>query len=189
MKKLISVLFVLLIIFSASACEKDSSNIDLMSILKNEQKFIAENGEEVYLKDYKYAEEYYATPSRYALVDFDGDGINELVVDISLNGGIYLVFHNDGSNIYGFQFFSKELQNIKVDGSFSQSGAAVSNYYTRITFDGDDYEITNVAVCDEYISKYEIDGKECSIEEIDEYIENWQQKEDVNWIEYEKRGL
>lgn len=183
MKKLISVLFVLLIIFSASACEKDTSNTDLMSILKNEQQIITENGEKVYLKDYKIAEEYYATPSKYTSVDFDGDGPDELVVDISLNGAIYLVFHNDGSNIYGFQFFSKELQSIKIDGSFSQSGAAVSNYYTRMTFDGDDYEITNVAVCDEYISKYEINGKECSIEEIDEYIENWQQKEDAEWIE------
>lgn len=183
MKKLISVLLVLLIIFSVSACEKDVSNTDLMSILKNEQQFITENGEKVYLKDYKYAEDYYATPSGYASVDFDSDGIDELVVDVSLNGGIYLVFHNDGSNIYGFQFFAREMQNIKVDGSFRQSGGALSNYYTRITFDGDDYEIINVAVCDEYISKYEFDGKECSREEINEYIENWQQKEDVKWIE------
>ncbi len=183
MKKLISVLLILIIIFSVSACEKNTSNTDLMLILENEQLFITEDGEEVFLKDYQYAEEYYTTPSKYTPVDFDGDGIDELVVDISVNGGIYLVFHSNGSKVYGFLFSARELQCLKTDGSFMQSGGAIAICYCRMTFSEDTYEITETAVSDEYTGKLEIDGKKCSVKEINEYAKNWQLKENAEWIE------
>lgn len=183
MKKLISILLVLITIFSVSACGKDTSNTDLMLILENKQQFTTEDGEEVYLKDYKYGEEYYATPNKYTSVDFDGDGVNELVVDISVNGGIYLVFHSDSAKTYGFLFYARELQCIKTDGSFMQSGGATVVCYCSMTFSGDTYEITETAVSDDYTGKLEIDGKECSVEEITAYAKNWQLKEDAEWIE------
>ena len=183
MKKLISVLLILIIIFSVSACEKNTSNTDLMLILENKQQFITEAGEKVYIKDYKYGEEYYATLNKYTSVDFDDDGIDELVVDISVNGGIYLVLHSDSSKVYGFLFSARELQSLKTDGSFMQSGGAIAICYCSMTFGEGTYEITEIAVSDSYTGRLEIDGKECSVEEINEYAKNWQLKEDAEWFE------
>ena len=94
-----------------------------LSVLNSEAPFISEDGKSVLLKNYSYGnngatEVYYAVPQEYAVVDLDGDGTNEVVVDITSSQTHYMVFHKYNNSIYGFIIGRRSLQYIKKDGSF-----------------------------------------------------------------------
>ena len=150
------------------------------AVLNNRLYFICENGEAKYLKNFFYGgnAENVAEPCRYAYVDFDGDGY-ELVVDIA-KGNAYLVLNNNGDCVYGYLFYSRELQDIMQDGIFKQSSGAEYINYCRITFDKNNYKIHNLAVCDNY--RYEIDGESSTKADFDDFVEKQKILKNVEWI-------
>ncbi len=141
----------------------DTANPQLTSVLKNETAFITQDGETTYLKDFVYgsdeATNYYAKPQEYTLIDLNGDGMDELVADITPNKVYYMVFHNSGDDIYGFLISRRSLQSLKEDGSFKGTGGANVNYYCKMDFENNTYKIINTAISDGIDSIYEIDEK------------------------------
>ncbi len=193
MKKLVPLLlsFIILLAFTSctknsSAKESDASHAQLLSVLNSETVFTTENGTELYLKDYVYGSDettdYYAEPYEYAFVDFDNDSTEELIADISLSHTHYMVFHIVDTSVYGFLFGNRSLQSVKEDGAFLQTGGADVNYFCKMEFNNNSYKIINTAIKDEKDDIYEIAGKESSIDDINEYIKDWNLKKDVEWI-------
>ena len=158
----------------------------LLAVLANERVFTDESGAEVYLKDYQIGKEFFADviladPSEYAFVDFDGDGEMELVINVSQNVGFLLVLHYDGKTLRGYESGVRALQSIKEDGSFSQSNGAGSVRYVKLSFENNQKNITTTAVYEYDDNYFEIDGKECTLEELKAYSEMWDAKTDVKW--------
>jgi len=191
MKKTMCLLLLLIFLFSFVSCRNVISNnlsseTHLLSALKSEITFIAEDGKNIYLQDFAYASdestEYYAKPQEYAFIDFDGDNVDELVVDITPNQVYYMVFHKNNDDVYGFLIGRRSLQSIKEDGSFIQTGGADINCYCKMEFDNDSYEIIDTAIKNETDGIYEINGKESTFGAVNEYIEAWNLKKDAEWI-------
>lgn len=157
----------------------------LGAVLENKKTFISEKGSAVFLKDYKILGSLIANPCEYVYVDFDSDGKEELVVNISKNAGFYLVLHYNEYDIYGYELGIRSLSALKSDGSFMQSSGAASNYYCRMSFEQDKINIINTAIKDSTSGKFQLNGKECSIQELNEYINDWHLKENVQWEEYD----
>ena len=188
MKRLLTVFFCFSItmLVGCMPVEKDGSEV-LLSVMNQECTFVTQNGKEVLLKDYMVGEgEYitnkYAQPYEYTYVDFDEDGMDEMVINISNDLGFYLVLHYEAEKVYGYEFVIRSLQSLKSDGSFIRSGGAMSTYYSCMTFDKQKVKITNTAIKDDNNQIYELYGKQSSIEELDKYIANWNQKENVTWM-------
>lgn len=154
---------------------------NLEAVLNSRLCFINESGEAVYLKNfsYDYNGEHLAEPTRYAYVDLDSDSTNELVVDIAA-GDAYIVLYSDNVSVYGYLFYSRELQNIKYDGTFTQSSGADNIYYCEMSFNENNYIINNLASSNN--GKYEIDGEFSRIWEFNDYTEKQNNKKDVEWI-------
>jgi len=185
MKKM-TILVLTILILSAifSGCANKNSTDDLLlNILNNEQTFIDESNQNVYLKDYKLKENKDITiiPQKYVLIDFDNDGINELVVYVSENYGAYIIFHMYDENIYGFEFMEREIIDLKIDGSFIQSEGAGINSYSRLSFNKNKNEILEEAYLNETNNVYRINGEKTTVENAYKYKQEFSKKENVNW--------
>ena len=188
MKRLLSVFLFCLMIFTLSACSSrnDNSNSLLNAVLNNEKTFITEKGEAMLLQDYMITSSKSYThlttnPEEYVFVDFDNDKIDELVINLSSDYGLYLVLHYNGLDIYGYEFGIRSLNSLKVDGSFTGSNGAASTYYCRLTFENNKANITYTAIKDSTANHFELNGKESSIQSINEYINDWNLKKSVEW--------
>ena len=123
--------------------EGNTAKYELTDILNNKISFTDESGKSVYLKNYR-SEKYpdlQITPEKYAIIDLDNDGLNELVLYASPNFGLYLVFHEYNGVIYSFEFVERTMIDLKQDGSFIQSSGASINSYVTLKFSKDKYTI------------------------------------------------
>ncbi len=191
MKK--TALFVILIITMLSVCacgkntgtvkESNTAKYELTDILNNKISFTDESGKSVYLKNYR-SEKYpdlQITPEKYAIIDLDNDGANELVLYASPDFGLYLVFHEYNGVIYSFEFVERAMIDLKQDGSFIQSSGAGINSYAVLKFDKNTYKIIEEAYRDDSLQTYRINGKECSLNDINDFITSFNNKTSVEW--------
>ena len=126
--------------------EGNTAKYELTDILNNKISFTDESGKSVYLKNYR-SEKYpdlQITPEKYAIIDLDNDGVNELVLYASPNFGLYLVFHEYNGVIYSFEFVERAMIDLKQDGSFIQSSGAAINSYVTLKFSKDKYTINEL---------------------------------------------
>lgn len=177
----LTVLWILIGVF-AGCKAKSSADDKLLSVLSGGTDFIDENGNSVALKDYKLdGTDLSAVAEKYTLIDFDGDGTNELAVYVTPNYGAYLVFHINGGRIYGFEFNEREMIDLKKDGTFIQSSGAEVNGIAKINFDGDKYKLTEIAFADGYEDVYRLNGKPSDADETEKIFENQDKKQGVEW--------
>lgn len=179
--KMISVCLAFILLASLCSCSKNTSQKKLLAVMNNENVFINENGEEIYINKFEYTEGCFAKAVEYTFVDFDSEGVDELVVKISNNSTVYLVLRDSGEMVYGYLFHGKWLQAIKESGSFMQTGGANVNYYCHLSFDKNRYSVTYEAICDEVADKYELYGESCSVEKMQEYTKEWSLLPNVTW--------
>ena len=149
--------------------------------MNNKQKFIDEDNNEVYFKDFKIVENQTAKVDKYAFVDMDKDGTEELVIYTTSDYGAYVILHYENSKVYGYMVGVRSLENLKTDGSFIGSSGANSNEYLRMTFNKNSYNLETEAVYDGTNKDYKINNANVSEKEIKEYVENWNKKENVSW--------
>ncbi len=150
--------------------EKQTFNLPyydrLFSVLNSQTAFIDETGKSTYLKDFAYGEDeittYFATPQEYTFLDLNGDGICELIADITPNKVFYIVFHIYSDDIYGFLVGRRSLQSLKEDGSFIATGGAETIHYCKMEFNKNSYTINNISVS----------------------LPEWQLKKDVIWHKF-----
>ncbi len=157
----------------------------LLGVLNNERTFINESGESVYFKNHKPFDLIDAVPEKYALVDFDGDGKEELIAHITPNVGAYTVFHIYNNKVYGFDFWERELIGLKADGRFVQSGGAGINRFVALRFEKDKYTIIEQAYQDDVANEFRLNGENTTVETVTDFMDEFYNKPDVRWEKYE----
>lgn len=163
--------------------ENNAQKYELTDILNDKISFTDEAGKSVRLKNYR-SEKYpdlQITPEKYAIIDLDNDGVNELVLYASPNFGLYLVFHEYNGVIYSFEFTERDMIDLKQDGSFIQSSSAAINSYVVLKFDKNTYKIIEKAYRDDFSQIYRINGEECGLKDINDYEIRFKNKASVEW--------
>ena len=155
----------------------------LVDVLNNKHTFIDESNQQIYLKDYKFREnkDIEIMPKKYALIDFDKDGTNELVVYVSQNYGAYMIFHMHDEKIYGFEFLERAMIDLKTDGVFVQSDGAGINAYSRLSFNKNKYQVSEDAYSNEMDNIYRVNGEKSTREQVNAYTQSFDKKESVAW--------
>ena len=134
----------------------------LLNVMNNKQKFIDEDNNEVYFKDFKIVENQTAKVDKYAFVDMDKDGTEELVIYTTSDYGAYVILHYENNKVYGYMIGVRSLENLKTDGSFMGSSGANSNEYSRMTFNKNSYSIKTEAVYDGTDKIYKINNEKAN---------------------------
>lgn len=73
--------------------------------------------------------------TRYALVDMDEDGIQEAVVDFRFGENrnvMCMILKYDSETVFGTEFYYRQMNQIKADGSFAYSGSADHDGWARL---------------------------------------------------------
>lgn len=153
----------------------------LKEVMNNEKKFTTEDKKETFLKDFIIVENETAKVDKYAFVDMDNDGIEELVILTTSDYGAYIVLHYENEVVYGYKIGIRSLESLKKDGTFIASSGATSNEYQTMSFDKNKYKTTSFAVYDTVNKVYKVNGKKVSKEAAKEYTENWATRENVEW--------
>ncbi len=162
----------------------------LLSVLNNENAFIDETGKSVYLKNYKIFSDHGAMPGaatipqKYALVDFDNDGTDELVVYVTPDFGAYLVFHIYNDRVYGFEFTARAITDLKKDGTFTGSSGAGNNMYVTLSFKDHKYELYELAYRYDMPENkiYRLNGRDVTAEDFAVFYEEFKNKPEIDWV-------
>lgn len=155
----------------------------LINAMNSKQTFIAESGEEILFNEYVLPNEKTTEAEEYAFVDLDKDGIEELAVLTTADYGEYIVFRYEevSEKVYAYLIGIRAFQEVKTDGSFRGSNGADSHSYLEMEFVDNKVQIKTIAVDDGMIGEYKINGEAVTKEKINEYVNAWNQKENVEW--------
>jgi len=164
----------------------------LLRVLQNKKPFVGPTGETVFLRDYKLGggANVETLPQKYTLVDMDRDGTRELVVYASPQYGAYLVFHADGSKVYGFEFAEKDMTQLKEDGTFVQTRASGISQYTTMHFDKNKVTLVEQAYKQDALQNYDnnvyrIDGETVTFDRMYAYTKDFAGRSYVRWTAME----
>ena len=175
----------------------DPDDMGLLSVVYHNSPFITQKGTTVTLNQYKpfyqdpegttyFETENVFVPRDYTFVDLDKDGKNELIVAEAPYADTYLILREEKGNIYGYSLPIRAFQSLKKDGSFQGSGGALINDYCTISFHQNAYQKSIIAKfhfeSDAEKSVYEINGKQVSYEEIQQFAEAWENRPNAVWI-------
>lgn len=151
--------------------------------------------EEVTLEQYceTFTEFLSATLTNVALVDLEHDSVPEVIFHIALGENLdngVLVLHWEGDNVWGYTFSSRQLSEIKEDGTFIWSSASSSFGIATITFFQGEYTYQNIVWVEEVdnLGRYYKDKVEITRNEFNSYIRQHSALEDVHWVEYSERN-
>ena len=104
--------------------------------------FFSYDGSTYLLDDYCREEserlDFPVTITRYALVDMDGDGIQEAVVDFRFGENdqvMCIVLTYSRGTVYGTVYYYRQLYQLKEDGSFRYSGGGDNDGWGRLRWD------------------------------------------------------
>lgn len=124
-------------------------------------------------------------PTQYALVDLDGDGWQEMLLDVPNYGSAVLRF--DEGSIYAFFFAARQFGDVKTDGTFSASGGHADVSICRISFSGGRvYEVDQFTYSSSYDGdtvSFFVDHEPAAETEWNAAFHEWQQREGVQWFD------
>ena len=177
----------------------------IKDVLQNKKEyFCAVYGRNIYLKnfhsdghmiDYK-TNEYYDTEysymdhvySQFSIIDMDGDGIPELLLESSIPSGKILVFNYENGIVYGNVFSYRGMKFVKPDGSFESSSSGVQIVVGRINFSKNRVFYTEICLLNGLDNVYRINGKNVNREEASSFWEEWR-KENAEWYPYNEENI
>ena len=196
MKKLIAIFMCMVMLFSFVGCnntEKQNSEAKelLQKVLDNEQNLsykclVFDKVTEESLEKFNFKTEYKAfnsfVPQGYAYVDFDSDGIEELlIVDVTLT--YFLILKYDDNNVNGYILEKISLQDIKTDGSFLTVRYDSYTAISRVSFKGLDCAVTNLAYKDDSKNTYQLNQKTATKDEVEKYFDDWNENTTkISWV-------
>ena len=128
------------------------------------------------------------SPKAYAYVDFDADGIEELLIlDATLS--FFLILRYDNENVNGYILEHIDLQNVKTDGSFLTIRYNSYTAISRVSFEELDCVVTNLAYKNDSTNIYQLNEKSATKDEVEKYFDDWDENTTkISWttIEYRK---
>ena len=134
--------------------KKESNENILLNALENKVPFYSESsGGSCTLADYCDEEStrlgFEVTITRYALVDLDGDGIQEAVTDFRFGENsqvmcMVLKWDSNSETVYGTEFYYRQMNQIKEDGSFAYSGGGDNDGWAKLRWEDSSWVKENV---------------------------------------------
>ena len=164
----------------------------LMRVLNSEQSFAVKawsdgKQEQKNLNNFTFGTEYAAlnvfVPAQYSFVDMDGDGVRELVV-LSAKMDFFLVLRYNGGQVTGYMVPYRGLMQLRTDGRFWSSGGAALSVIGRMSFDGPEYIVTELAYRDQYDGVYRLDGGASDKATVEAYYTAWESVPEVEWTPF-----
>lgn len=167
----------------------------IKNIVTNNGEFINTGNGSVVTKDtYTVIEDVayeYVNWEEYAVIDFDQDGINELIANIHPNqgGNRYVVFHEGDGIVYAYPFGVRAMSPIYTDGTISGSSSAREGTIYTISFENN---VINKRIFaqskamgpgDENVEYYLYD-EVVTKEEYFEFMRRQNAKEQIEWMEF-----
>lgn len=136
------------------------------------------------------------TPSRFALLDLDGDALPEVVIELSdVYPYYYQVLRYEDGAVYEYMLFLRQFTDLKEDGTFSWSSSAAENGFGRLRFDGGEFTIENIAHIsggldgEEFVVTYYIGGEPVTEEEYDAFATRQLEKPDAPWLDFTQENI
>ena len=128
------------------------------------------------------------TITRFALLDLDGDGTDELVLNIDYSSDEeYVVLTCFDGAVYANQVVHRGFLTPKADGTVAWSNGAFDNGYARFRFEN------GVLVYDDFAAvssdgsgsvTYTLNGESVSEEDFDAFIAEQNAKDDLAWTAF-----
>ena len=160
-----------------------------MEVLDGKRNFIDESDREVSFNEYLNTEKGSMDSAKvtYAYIDFDNkDSSNheEMLVLTETNDGYYLILNYDISDdkVYGIYKNYRDMVYIKGDATIYGSGGVNANYVYKLILDKNKYEEITLAENDDGV--YKINNEEVSESEYNKYMEDYNSKESLVFIDY-----
>ena len=141
---------------------------------------VTENGNSTTLSRYL-LNGYGAYPASCALVDFDKDGYNEMVVSTTSQEASYIVLHYSEGDVFAFPFGFRSMECLKTDGTFITSSSASETSYCHLRFNGGRCIIVTDAEADTSTGSYRLNGEVSSKEAVEDFSKRWYSKPDAYW--------
>ena len=137
--------------------------------------------------------------ARFTVLDMDGDGVNEVIVELPEWEAFVVLTWGGGSEVYGGEIVYRGMLDLKDDGSFSYSSGAMDNGVAVLSFRSDDTDALQMgylplAECrmeaDDSVS-YWLDGGAEATDEAgyQAFIEAHGAKLDALWYDYTPENI
>lgn len=128
------------------------------------------------------------TIKRFALLDLDGDGTDELVLNIDYSGDEeYVVLTCFDCAVYANQVVHRGFLTPKADGTVVWSNGAFDNGYARFRFENGVLVYNDFAAVssdDSGSVTYTLNGESVSEEDFDAFIAEQNAKDDLAWTAF-----
>ncbi len=113
--------------------------------------------------------------TQYTVVDFDGDGINELEFAMDRTGGgvyaAHVIFHDNNGTVYTYQVVYRAMTcGIDADGMYDSSGGADVGYMYTVSFENNAWNEHLHSYMNH--GEYNIEGQEVSEDEYFKYLKD-----------------
>ena len=127
------------------------------------------------------------TIKRFALLDLDGDGADELVLNIDYSGDEeYVVLTYFDGAVYANQVVHRGFLTPKADGTVAWSNGAFDNGYARFRFENGVLVYDDFAVMIDNGSSvtYTLNGENVSEEDYNAFTAEQDAKDDLAWTDF-----
>lgn len=139
------------------------------------------------------------TVSRFTVIDLDNDGMDEVVLWLTVDGNEYFgceILHSTEEEVYGFFVPYRGFNSLKTDGTFSFSGGAGNSGFGTIKFTSQEYTVEKITFCEtRYDEKNEaevsfvVNGHEATQEEFERELEIQNEKQDAETYSYSEENV
>lgn len=136
--------------------------------------------------------------SNFAVFDLDYDEIPELLLSLNVNGIPNfgkVIFQYRNGQVYGFTVYSRALDEVKTDGTFSFVLGAFDGGIGTITFLDDSYIIQDIAHSEATMVNeiptisYYANGTEILESDYLEIIKLQDEKENIKWLDFNETQI
>ncbi len=196
MKKCIVIVMIFAVCLSIAGCKtKAAKNQEakaaLQKVLDKEADFTYKNlvnasTSQENLKKFTFSTVYSAlevfSPTRYMFADFDGNGVEELLI-ASADLQYCLLLHYEDGTVYGNILDFISHKHIGTDGSFLiEAFTGSKRQLCKVSFDGPNCNLKILAYISAYSETYQVNYKDVSKAEAEAYIDKWDQNtEKYSW--------
>ncbi len=131
---------------------------------------------------------------RFAVLDADGDGRGEVVIQECIGDGQYgsLILDAQDGKVYGYELWLRAYMRLKTDGSFSFSSGAQDNGVGTLTLDKGQLTYNTLGESrtqEDGSVAYSVDGQPSDDDGFQTVWNAYDQKEDVRWYDWTAENL
>lgn len=173
--------------------KSDSNKISMKDIyrdLRNGKRTITTQNGAYSLEDYLSGKAFNLSilysPEKYAYIDLDKDGMDELVVKLSKTDD-YAIIHYEDNVVYGYEYIPlRGFRDLKEDGTYYASDSAYTTYIYKIKFNKDTYIENIIMNYDKSNNKCIINDENKTMDDCDKYMLKQDEKTNINFENYDQ---